>query len=326
MKKVAISLLATVALANADTLVLRSGSRVDGSYVGGDNRTVRFLVGNQVNTYNLTDVGSIQFNEGNGPAAGGPPPSSTQNGPNGYWNSPENGNGGPPPQQQQQTYNAPPPGPQDNGYGQQPPPPQGGFGQQPPPQGGYGQQPPAPIYGSPANNGAPGPTRGLEVPAGSSVVVRLIDPVNSDTDRLGQTYRASVDEPIVVNGQTVIPRGADAVVSLVSAQQAGKFEGRTVMTLGLRSVTVNGSTFVASTSAVQQASTSRSTRSAEVVGGTAALGAIIGALAGGGRGAAIGAVSGGAVGAAAQVYTSGQKVKVPSETRLNFTLQNPLEL
>lgn len=325
MKKAAISLLATVALANADTLVLRSGSRVDGSYVGGDNRTVRFLVGNQVNTYNLTDVGSIQFNEVIGSAAAGPPPANSQSGPNGYWNSPDNSNGGPPPQQQ--TYNAPPPGPQDNGYGQQPPPPpQGGFGQQPAAQSPYGQQPPAPIYGSPANNGAPGPTRGLEVPAGSSVVVRLIDPVNSDTDRLGQTYRASVDEPVVVSGQTVIPRGADAVVSLVSAQQAGKFEGRTVMTLGLRSVTVNGSTFVATTSAVQQASASRSTRSAEVVGGTAALGAIIGALAGGGRGAAIGAVSGGAVGAAAQVYTSGQKVKVPSETRLNFTLQNPLEL
>ena len=67
-------------------------------------------------------------------------------------------------------------------------------------------------------------------------------------------------------------------------------------------------------------------RSAKVIGGTAALGAIIGAIAGGGRGAAIGAGSGAAVGTAAQVVTSGQKVKVPAETMLTFTLQNSLDL
>jgi len=87
---------------------------------------------------------------------------------------------------------------------------------------------------------------------------------------------------------------------------------------------VNGRPLDVTTTGVSQVSNSRGERSAKVVGGTAAVGAIIGAIAGEGRGAAIGAGSGAAVGTAAQVMTSGQKVKIPSETRLTFTLQNPL--
>jgi hypothetical protein len=158
------------------------------------------------------------------------------------------------------------------------------------------------------------------------VVVRLIDEVNSDRDSLGQTYRASVDQPVIINGQTAIPRGADVVAALVDSQRSGKIEGRTVMTLDLRTVTVNGRTYNVTTTGVPQASTSRGQRSAKVIGGTAALGAIIGAVAGGGKGAAVGTASGAAVGTAAEVATSGQKVRVPSETRLTFTLQNPLDL
>jgi len=77
---------------------------------------------------------------------------------------------------------------------------------------------------------------------------------------------------------------------------------------------------------VSQASGSRGARTAKVVGGTTAVGAIIGAIAGGGQGAAIGAASGAAVGGAAQVMTKGQRVKIPSETRLTFTLQQPANL
>jgi len=157
-------------------------------------------------------------------------------------------------------------------------------------------------------------------------VVRLIDPVNSEVDTLGQTYRASLDQPVVVNGQTVIPRGSDVIAALVDAKQSGKIQGRTVLTLDLKSVTVNGRRYDIVTTGVPQASGSRGARSAKVIGGTAILGAIIGGAVGGGRGAAVGAGSGAAVGTAAQVATSGQKVKVPSETRLTFTLQNPLDL
>lgn len=183
---------------------------------------------------------------------------------------------------------------------------------QPAPQPSYAQQSPPP----PQNYGA-------QIPVGTTITVRMIDGVDSEETRLGQTFRASVDEPVEINGQTVIPRGADATVKLVEDKQSGKFEGRTVLTLMLMQVMANGRMVDISTGDVSQASGSRGARTAKVVGGTTALGAIIGAIAGGGKGAAVGAASGAAVGGAAQVMTKGQHVKIPSETRLTFTLQQP---
>jgi hypothetical protein len=167
---------------------------------------------------------------------------------------------------------------------------------------------------------------GMVIPVGTTITVRMIDAVNSQQTRLGETFRASVDEPVMVDGQVAIPRGADAVTKLVEDQQSGKIEGKTVLTLVLQQVLVNGRMVDITTGDVSQSSSSRGARSAKVIGGTAALGAIIGALAGGGRGAAIGAGSGAAVGTGAEVLTKGQTVKIPSETRLTFTLQQPVQL
>src|SRR6202011_4661218 len=104
-------------------------------------------------------------------------------------------------------------------------------------------------------------------------------------------------------------------------KQSGKFEGKTVLTLALQQVSINGRMMDITTADVSQASSSRGGRTAKVVGGTTALGAIVGAIAGGGKGAAIGAASGAAVGTGVQVFTKGQRVRIPSETRLSFTLQ-----
>jgi len=188
---------------------------------------------------------------------------------------------------------------------------------------GYGGPPSAPQPAAPAPPPPPAAPH-LEVPAGTQIVVRLIDPVNSERDNLGQTYRASVDQPVIVDGQTAIPRGADAMATLIDAQKSGKIEGRTVLTLDLKTLVVNGKSYDIMTTGVSEASGSRGERSAKVIGGAAAVGAIIGAVAGGGKGAAIGAGAGAGAGTAAQVATSGQKVKVPAETRLTFTLQNPI--
>jgi hypothetical protein len=173
----------------------------------------------------------------------------------------------------------------------------------------------------------PGPAvSGTLIPAGTSITVRMIEGVNSEQTRVGQTFRASVDEPVMVDGQVAIPRGADATVKLVEDQQSGKIQGKTVLTLVLQEVLVNGRMLDLTSGDVSQASGSRGARSAKVIGGTAALGAIIGAIAGGGRGAAIGAGSGAAVGTGVEVLTKGQTVKIPSETRLTFTLQQPAQL
>ena len=156
-------------------------------------------------------------------------------------------------------------------------------------------------------------------------MIRMIDDVDSERDSVGQTFRASVDEPVVVGESTVIPRGADVVAKLVADKEAGRLSGRTELTLDLVSVAIDGRPVDILTHEVTQASESRTGRTAKVVGGTAALGAVIGAIAGGGKGAAIGAVSGAAAGGAVQVLTKGQRVRIPSETRLSFTLQQPLQ-
>jgi hypothetical protein len=246
-------------LCSADTLTLRSGRVVTGQYLGGDARHIRMAIGDHVDTFNVEDVGDLQF-------GGGAPPA--------------------PPQQ--------PPAPPQQGFAQQPPPP-------------------------------PAPAAGVQVPSGTAITVRLIESVDSNVSHLGQTFRASIDEPVLVNGETIIPRGADAVVKLVEDKESGKFEGKTILTLALTDITINGQTIDTTTGDVSRASSSRGARTAKVVGGTTALGAIIGALAGGGRGAAIGAASGAAVGGGAEILTKGQRVKIPSETRLNFTLQQPIQ-
>ncbi len=291
--------LGAAGLLTADTLVLHNDQRFDGTYAGGDSRTIRFTIGNHVNTYNLNDVDSITFSAGQ---AGS---SSTHAG--GRAN-----NGYPP-------YTAPLPPAPSYGNAAPPAPPAA-----PPYPNAAPPPPPAPPQApQPASTDGPD---GIEVPAGTQIVVRLIDAVDSQEDSLGQTFRASIDQPVIVDGEIVIRRGADAVAALVDSQNSGKIQGRTVLTLDLRTVTVNGRTYQITTTGVAQASSSRGQRSAKVIGGTAALGAIIGGIAGGGKGAAIGAGSGAAVGTAAEVATSGQRVKIPSETRLTFTLQNPLDL
>jgi len=131
---------------------------------------------------------------------------------------------------------------------------------------------------------------------------------------------------VTVGGETIIPRGADVVVKLVDAQQSGKLTGRAELTLDLMSVKVNGQVVDINTQSISRQSDSRGQQTAKVAGGTAAVGAIIGAIAGGGKGAAIGAGAGGAAGAGAEAVTHGQRVKVPSETRLTFVLNTAINI
>lgn len=167
---------------------------------------------------------------------------------------------------------------------------------------------------------------GITIPSGTALVVQMIDSVDSERDGLGQTFRASLDEAVVIDGQTAIPRNVDVVLKLVDDKQSGRLTGRTELTLDIQSITVNGRQYDVTTSEVTEASESRTGQTAKRTGGAAALGAVIGAIAGGGKGAAIGAVTGAAAGGAVQVLTKGPQVRIPSETRLTFNLQQPLTL
>lgn len=166
----------------------------------------------------------------------------------------------------------------------------------------------------------------ISLPAGTNLVIRMIDSVDSERDSVGHTFAASLDEPVVLDGQTIIPRGADVVVKLVDAKESGKLTGRSTLTLDLMSLSVNGRMVDVNTETVTEQSSSRGARTAKVAGGTALLGTIIGAIAGGGKGAAIGLGSGAAVGAGAEILTKGQRVRIPSETRLTFVLENSVRL
>jgi hypothetical protein len=166
----------------------------------------------------------------------------------------------------------------------------------------------------------------IELPSGTNLVVRMIDAVDSETNRVGQTFQASIDEPVLFNGDTVIPRGADVILKLVDQKDSGKLTGRAELTLDLMSVRVDGRMVDINTQTVSQVSSSRGERTAKVAGGTAALGAIIGAIAGGGKGAAIGAGAGAAAGTGAEVMTKGQRVRIPSETRLTFVTDTAVRI
>lgn len=166
----------------------------------------------------------------------------------------------------------------------------------------------------------------VTVPANTIVSVRTIDSIDSKTNHAGEVFKASLDAPIVVDNKVFVPTGADAFVKLVDAKSAGHMTGRSELGLELASIEFQGKTYNVVSSDVKQSGTSRGKQTAERVGGGAALGALIGAIAGGGKGAAIGAAVGGGAGTGAQVFTHGQQVKIPSETRLDFTLQQPLDI
>ena len=166
----------------------------------------------------------------------------------------------------------------------------------------------------------------VSIPEGTIVTVRTIDSIDSNVNRAGQSFRASLDAPIVVGDTVVIPKGLNVNLKIVDASSAGKFKGRSELTVSLDSFTYQGRTYQIASSDVQEKGGSRGKRSAEVIGGGAVLGAIIGGLAGGGKGAAIGAGAGAAGGTAVQALTHGQQVKIPSETRLDFTLHDPVNV
>ncbi len=159
-----------------------------------------------------------------------------------------------------------------------------------------------------------------EIPAGTVVSVRTIDPVDSEYDREGKIYRASLSADLLIDGQVVARKNDPAEIRLHSLSQSGKISGSSEVTLELYSITVNGKSVPVQSGDVSQESAGKGKKTARNAGIGAIAGGIIGAIAGGGKGAAIGAASGGALGTGASVLTKGPKVRIPSETLLRFTL------
>jgi outer membrane biosynthesis protein TonB len=183
---------------------------------------------------------------------------------------------------------------------------------------------PAPAPVAPAPPPPPPPPQKVTIPSGTTFAVRLVDAIDSETATQGQTFRATLNSPLAVDGATAIPTGYSVEGHVVTVQSAGKFAGQSLLVLQLDRISASGSTYNIQTDQYKKQGSSRGKNTVEKVGAGAGIGAIIGAIAGGGKGAAIGAAAGGGLGAGAQAVTHSQQIKLPSETVLNFTLQAAL--
>lgn len=271
-------LLTLASAAFADTIILKSGREIHGTYLGGSPRQIRMEVADGIQNIDVSDIARIEF--GSAPP---PQPQSDPDRPVMRRRDPE-----PPPPQPAPTIMQP--------DAAAPPPP-----------------PPADL--------------GVTLKSGTSLVVRMIDSVDSDVARPGQTFAGSIDEPILdADKHELIPRGADVVLKLVDAQQSGTFTGRAELTLNLQSVKVNGRMVRIDTQSISRSSDSRGAQTAKRGGVGAVAGAALGGILGGGKGAAEGAAIGAGVGAGSQIATKGARVRIPSETRLTFVLDQPVRL
>ncbi len=273
--------LLTIGMLNADTLELKNGSVIKGSYVGGSDTTISFRVGSSVQQYALADITSLKFDDRE--------PAAPVRSPGFAERSPENAPA---------TY-APSQAPGSSA---------------------------ATSSSAPADSIARATLQSVVVPSGTRVTIRTIDGVDSDKNHPGDKFLASLEQPLIVNDFTLAPKGASVYGRLQQVQAAGQLTGKSQLRLALTGIVINGQTYPISSGDYEVSGKSRGANTATKVGGGAALGAVIGALAGGGKGAAIGAGVGAGAGTAVQVVTKGDQVHVPSETLLEFTIDQPVSL
>jgi len=258
------------ALSFADTLELKNGSVIKGTFIGGSEAQLSFRVGSTVQHYAVADISTLKFDSDSVRPAS------------------------------------------DSGFAPRPEP-------------NYAQPAPA-VAPVPVRSTAPATVASgdrISVPTGTRLTIRTIDAIDSDRNHVGDKFAATLDQPLYVNDVLVVPKGADVYGRLEEAKEAGHLAGKAQLKLSLTGIVINGQTYALSTGEYELSGKSRTANTAKKVGGGAAVGALIGAVVGGGKGAAIGAGVGAGAGTAVQVATHGEQVHVPSETLLEFALDQP---
>ena len=167
-------------------------------------------------------------------------------------------------------------------------------------------------------------TEPVTVPAGTELTVRLGEAVGSKISQSGQNFSATLAHSVEVGGKVAIPSGTDVTGTVVDAKPLGHFAGGARLELRLASISVNGADQPIQTSPIIRTIKGKGKRTGVMAGGGAALGAIIGGIAGGGKGAAIGALAGGGAGTAGGALTGNKEIVFPVETALTFKLEQPL--
>ncbi|HUA00678.1 MAG TPA: hypothetical protein VMB02_10125 [Candidatus Aquilonibacter sp.] len=273
-----------------DILEMRDGRVIQGQFLGGSPLNIRFRVNGQEQAFATKDVLNIGFGDATdasnsaSDSQSAPPPSDSASAP------------------AQPAAAAPPPPADANAAPTSAP------------------AAPAPPQSVSAQSPSP-TTQAITIPAGTSVFVRMIDSVDSSTNHIGDPFHGSLESALVVGDTVVAPSGADVYGKLAQAKAAGHISGGAQLTLELTGIRINSNIVPVDSTDYDVAGRGRGTQSAERIGGGAVLGTIIGAIAGGGKGAAIGGVIGAGAGTTVQVVTKGDQVRIPSETLLDFKLQ-----
>jgi hypothetical protein len=168
--------------------------------------------------------------------------------------------------------------------------------------------------------------RMYEIPQGTPITVFLTDPISTAKNKAGDTFTASLADPIVINGETVVARGATVKGRVIDAEGSGRVKGTANIRLALTSIVADGKSYPVATRPFVADAEATKGRDAGVIAGASGVGAAIGAITGGKKGAATGAVIGGAAGTGAVLATKGKEVEFDSETKLTFALEKAAEL
>jgi hypothetical protein len=290
--------LAFAGVAAADTLELKDGRVLHGRYLGGTQAVLRFEIKGEVQTFSVVDAVAVTFTGTSG-ATNAPAPSAPTSVAPPSPDSPAPVPDAPAPTAGQEpivSQDVPPPGPLAPAARLAP---------------AAKAQDPAAQYGE------------VTIPAGQSLLVRMIDGVDSSKNQVGDVFHASLETDLYINNNLVARKGTDLYGRLAEAKEAGHFSGSAELQLELIRMVIDGHDYPLVSSDYTLKGQGRGGDTAKKVGGGAVVGAIIGAIAGGGKGAAIGAGAGSVAGAGVQVFTRGKQVKVPSETVLEFRLEQP---
>lgn len=166
--------------------------------------------------------------------------------------------------------------------------------------------------------------------APSSVSVRLIDRLSTESAQPGDTFAATLAEPLVVDGRLIAPKNARVSGRVLEAVSSGRLKRPALLTLRLDNVRTTSRSLALQSQNLTIKAGSHTTRNVVIIGGSAGAGAIIGGVAGGGKGAAIGAATGAGAGTLAAYLTGKKEIELPSETLLTFdtvsTSLSPREL
>jgi hypothetical protein len=173
---------------------------------------------------------------------------------------------------------------------------------------------------------APPPPAVVDLPAGTRLRIRLDQDLGSKISNAGDSFTATVDDPVVINGETVIAKGARADGTVIDAKPLGRFKGGAELAIKLDRVHTKWGSYPVSTSSIDRAEKGKGKRTAVMAGGGAGLGALIGGLAGGGKGALIGGLAGGGAGTAGTAFTGNKQIVLPAETLLTFRLEHSVHI